>query len=88
MAVVESGSISEYKDISTKKAIIFRETGEVLYQCGKGEAQTIEETLCAILFITRTIRSAGYNVNTMNEAGKQFISNWESEQYRKTIAAK
>ena len=88
VAVVETDSLSDYKDISTKKAIIFRETGEVLYQCGKGEAQTIEETLCAILFITRTIQSAGYNVNTMNEAGKQFISNWESEQYRKTIAAK
>ncbi|MEI8198674.1 MAG: class II aldolase/adducin family protein [Eubacteriales bacterium] len=88
MEVVESGSLSEYKDISTRKAIIFRETGEVLYQCSKGEAGTIEETLCAILFIILTIRSAGYNVNTMNEAGKQFISNWESEQYRKTIAAK
>lgn len=88
MAVVETGSLSDYKDISTKKAIIFRETGEVLYQCGKGEAQTVEETLCAILFITRTIQSAGYKVNTMNEAGKQFISNWESEQYRKTIASK
>ena len=88
MEVVETGSLSEYKDVSTKKAIIFRETGEVLYQCGKGEAQTIEETLCAILFITQVIQSAGYNVNTMNEAGKLFISNWESEQYRKTIAAK
>ena len=88
MAVEETGSLSEYSGTGTAKATIFRQTGEVLYQCGNSEARTIEETLCAILFITRTIHAAGYNVNTMNEAGKQFISNWESEQYRKTIASK
>jgi len=88
MAVEESGSLSEYSGTGTAKATIFRQTGEVLYQCGVNEARTIEETLCAVLFITRTIRAAGYTVNIMNEAGKQFISNWESEQYRKTIASK
>ena len=87
MASDEAGSISENSGLSNAKATLFRKTGEVLYQCSQNEAQTIEETLCAILFITRTIQLAGYTVNTMNEAGKQFISNWESEKYRKTIAA-
>ena len=88
MAVDESGTLSDNAVSCTAKATIFRRTGEILYRCGRKEAQTIEETLCAILFITGTIRAAGYTVNTMNEAGKQFISNWESEQYRKTIASK
>jgi len=88
MAVAETGTLAEYEEINSAKAIVFRQTGEVLYQCGKNEAQTIEETLCAILFIRGTIESAGYTVSAMNEAGKQFISTWESEQYRKTIASK
>lgn len=88
MAVVEAGTLADYKGEITAKAMIFRETGEVLYSCSQNEAQTIEETLTAILFITLTIKSAGYTVNTMNEAGKDFISNWESEKYRKSIAAK
>jgi len=88
MDVVETGTLTQNTEALAAKAVIFRQTGEILYQCSQNEAQTIEETLCAILFITKTIKSAGYNVNTMNEAGKQFISNWESEQYRKSMAAK
>jgi ribulose-5-phosphate 4-epimerase/fuculose-1-phosphate aldolase len=67
---------------------LFRRTGEVLYRCGRNEAQTIEETLCAIFFITRTISKSGRTVCTMSEAGRQFISNWESEHYRKKITAR
>ncbi|MDW7655629.1 MAG: class II aldolase/adducin family protein [Bacillota bacterium] len=84
--VRENGAagLNSLKDTCT----IFRRTGEVFYRCGKNEAQTIEETLCAILFITRTIRQASRTICTMSEAGRQFISNWESEQYRKTITAR
>lgn len=34
------------------KAILFHQSGEVLYVCGQNEAQTIEETQYAILFTT------------------------------------
>lgn len=91
VGVAETGSldaaIASGQPISDK-CTIFRETGEVLYQCAPGEAKTIEETLCAILFITDTILSADCTVCTMDEAGKDFISNWESEKFRKSIAAK
>lgn len=70
------------------KATLFADSGDVLYACSQSEAETIEETLCAIFFITQTIKAAGYEVNTMDEAGKEFIRNWESEQYRRSIAAK
>ena len=91
MAVVEHGSLADTQAANAmpaEKCLIFRETGEVYYQCGANEAGTIEETLCAILFITGAITGKGLNVCTMDEAGQQFISNWESESYRKTIAAR
>ncbi len=89
LAVAESGSLAEAAAATLPdKCTIFRQTGEILYQCAYNEAKTIEETLTAILFITQTIRAAGQTVCTMNEAGKDFISNWESEKYRKSLAAK
>ncbi|HAL74668.1 MAG TPA: class II aldolase [Clostridiales bacterium] len=91
VAVANKGSLEQALSsglMLNDKCTVFRETGEVFYQCARTEAQTIEETLCAILFITGTIRQANRTVVTMNEAGKDFISNWESEKYRKSIAAK
>lgn len=72
----------------TTKCTIFRETGEIRYACGFNEAQTIEETLCAILFITQSIVASGRQLVTMSESGKDFIANWESEKYRKGVTAK
>lgn len=72
----------------SEKAHLFRETGEVVYQCGEPEALTMEQTLMAIRFIYTHVRSNGYDIQVLSEAGKDFISNWESEAYRKTIASK
>ncbi|MDD2533270.1 MAG: class II aldolase/adducin family protein [Eubacteriales bacterium] len=91
VAVLETGSLELFLTTGAPapaKATIFRETGEVLYQCSATEAQTIEETLTAVLFIRKTIRAKGLTVSPMSEAGKSFIANWESEAYRKSIAAK
>jgi len=90
VGVVNQGNLAAAREtnaLPSEKCVIFRETGEVWYQCGANEAMTIEETLCAILFITGAIQGKGLTVCTMDEAGQQFISNWESESYRKTIAA-
>lgn len=89
VAVREHGSIADATAPGTDaKCTIFRETGEVFYSCGRNEAQTIEETLCAILFITGAIKRSGRHVCTMDEAGKDFISGWESEKYRRSMGAK
>ena len=70
------------------KVTIFSQTGEILYHTIHGEAQTIEETLYCVLFIKDTIHKNTLTVQTMNETGKSFIQNWESEKYRKTIVVK
>ena len=41
-----------------------------------------------IVFIVRTIAENGYTLSTLGEAAKNFIANWESEKYRKSLAGK
>lgn len=91
MTVVENVSAADYLAANREmpeKAVIFAETGEVVYSCGRTEAMTMEETLCAVLFIHDHIKKASQTVRTMNEAGKAFIRGWESEKYRKQVAGK
>lgn len=63
-------------------------TGEVRIRAGAGKALVIAETLTAIVFIRRTVESAGHEVISLGEAAKDFIANWESEKYRKSLAGK
>lgn len=63
-------------------------TGHMLMQMPQKKAQTLVETLTAVFFIMENIKKAGYTVSTMGEAAKNFIANWESEKYRKSLAAK
>lgn len=91
IGVHEQGSLASALASSVAlpaKCTIFRETGEVYYACKRAEAQTIEETLCAIFFIIGTIEQAGLTLCTMDEAGKEFISGWESEKYRKNLGSR
>jgi ribulose-5-phosphate 4-epimerase/fuculose-1-phosphate aldolase len=91
IALAESGSLAKFARSGPSagaRATVFRTTGEVLYTCGVNEARTIEETLAAVLFIRKVIRKRGLTVSPMSEAGKSFIANWESEAYRKSIAAR
>lgn len=69
------------------QAVIIRNSGAVLYKCGFIAARTIEETLCAVLFIRETLAREKHNLVCMSKTAKGFISNWESEKYRREIAA-
>lgn len=72
----------------TAAATILSVDGSICYRCGQVEAETIEQTLTAVLFIEQIIQTAGYSVQTMDEAGQAFIRGWESETYRKTLTEK
>lgn len=69
-------------------ALIDRSNGFVRYNLPENTAYTMEETLCAVLFILETLKAKGYEVSTMGEQAKSFIANWESEKYRKSLAQK
>ena len=64
------------------------QSGAVTYRMDARQALVIEQTLTAVTFIVSTIQRAGYTLSVMGEAAKAFIANWESEQYRKSMAAK
>jgi ribulose-5-phosphate 4-epimerase/fuculose-1-phosphate aldolase len=75
----DGSSVPEYP------CTFFRETGEVIYCCSENKAKTMEETLCAIIFIRQTLKASGHALNLMSEENRRFINNWESEKYRKTV---
>ncbi|MEM5770934.1 MAG: class II aldolase, partial [Bacillota bacterium] len=55
---------------------------EILYTTGEKEAQTIEETLLGVVYVTDMIAKAGLKLRQMDDKGADFINNWESEKYR------
>ncbi len=74
--------------IDDGQAVSSTKTGELLLRMGQRKAQTMAETLTAVFFIMETIKKAGYTVSTMSDAARNFISNWESEKYRKSLSDK
>ncbi len=75
-----------FKGTLGEKALINRTSGVTHYHLPRKTAQTIEETLCAVVFIIETIRRRGLTLVTMGESAKGFIGGWESEKYRKSLA--
>ncbi|MFI3312548.1 MAG: class II aldolase/adducin family protein [Eubacteriales bacterium] len=79
---LDKDSIEEGQCVASTK------TGEMLLQMDGKKALTVAETVTAVLFIQDTIEKNGYTIATMGDAAKDFIANWESEKYRKSLAAK
>lgn len=75
-----------FKGTLGEAARIDRRTGIAHYRMARKAALTLEETLCAVVFIVETVRRRGLTLVTMGEAAKGFIGSWESEKYRKSLA--
>ncbi len=73
---------------ATTSGVIVHDTGAVQYRCAESEALVMEQTLCCVLFVIEKIRAKGKQVQAMDAAGKDFIANWESEKYRKSLVQK
>ena len=63
-------------------------TGKIVFNMRREKAQTIAETLTAVIFIRENISKRGYTLMTMGDSAKAFIASWESEKYRKSLAGK
>ena len=74
--------------IADGQCVASTETGEMLLNMPESKAMTLTETLSAVFFIMEAIKANGYELSTMGEAAKNFIANWESEKYRKSLAGK
>ncbi|MFA7636457.1 MAG: class II aldolase/adducin family protein [Monoglobales bacterium] len=75
-----------YLNGSADKMTICAEKGEITYNATEKEALTIEETLCAYIYVIDMIKKSGLTIQTMGQSGVDFINNWESEKYRKSLA--
>lgn len=75
-----------YLNGGADKMTIDAEAGKITYNTSEKEAQTIEETLCAYIYVIDKVNKCGLTIQTMGEAGIAFINNWESEKYRKSLA--
>lgn len=60
--------------------------GTVCYKTELKEAQTLEETLSAYVFIISTLKDKELEISTMSEKEVYFINNWEAEKYRRSVA--
>jgi len=59
--------------------------GTIRSAAGEAQTRVVTETIAAVLFIQEHIEKKGYTLSTMGEKAKQFIANWESEKYRKSL---
>lgn len=67
------------------KLSIFTDTGEVTYKTNESEARVMEEALLACIYVVNEIKNRGLPLKTMTEKDIDFIKNWESEAYRKSL---
>ncbi len=70
---------------SDKKLNINTSTGELVYKASYQEALTLEETLLAFVYVMTEVEKCGLDLKVMSEREVDFINNWESEAYRKSL---
>lgn len=70
---------------AARKVEIDVATGAVVYKTGQSEAMAMEETLLGYVYVMDGVPTAGLTLKTMSERDVDFIRNWESEAYRKSL---
>lgn len=70
---------------SEGKLVVNTRKGSAIYNTGYEEALAIEETLLAYLYVVSEMKRHGIPLKTMSEKDADFIRNWESEKYRKSL---
>ncbi len=76
-----------YLNAALKDGKISFDGNSMIISAAAKEAAAIIETFAAFCYVLTAIKKAGLAVHIMDEAATGFINNWESEKYRKSIAA-
>ena len=83
------GTLFVDKDsVEDGQCVIGSKTGEVLMHMTEKNARTVTEMLTAVFFLKEKIAQAGYRLIAMDDSAQDFIANWESEKYRKSIGGR
>lgn len=83
-----NGTFSFDGEPESGKCTLNPNNGLVTYNMTYKQALVVEETLAAVTFIISTIKNAGHELSVMGKEAKEFIANWESEQFRKSLVTK
>lgn len=78
-----NGSLSV--DGMDNKLNINSQTGEIVYLTTESEAQTMEESMLAYVYIIVQMGQLNLPIKSMGQNNISFIANWESEKYRKSL---
>ncbi len=78
-----NGSLSVNK--TDNKLNINSKTGEIAYLTTESEAQTMEESMLAYVYIIDQMEKLGLSPKSMKQTEINFITNWEGEKYRKSL---
>ncbi len=82
--IVYMGRGVSYED-ENSRIYIDTERGEVIYNCGEKEAQTIAETLTAYVYTRSQIDKNNFTLQTMSAEHIKLIENMKAEKHRKKI---
>lgn len=75
-------------DESTRKIRLNPASGDMLYRASESEALAMEETLLGFVWVMQQIGALGLTLKTMSATDVDFIRNWESEAYRRSLVQK
>ena len=71
-----------------RKITLDPDAGTVAYHAGESEALAMEETLLGFVWVMEQIARTGLTLKTMSATDVEFIRNWESEAYRRSLVQK
>ena len=75
-------------DPGNRKIELDPATGNIRYHAGASEALAMEETLLGFVWVMEQIARKGLTLKTMSATDVDFIRNWESEAYRRSLVQK
>ena len=72
-------------DTGNSKIVITH--GDIFYNAGEKEAEALEETMTALVYIYSCIRDRGLELELLSPADCADVLGWDSEKYRKSLIA-
>ena len=76
------------EELRDNSCVINPADGSITYRMKESQAQVLEETLSAVIFIHEQLEKKGLHIQYMGQDARSFIDNWESEKYRKSLSQK
>ncbi len=88
MVFLRDSFFVDKETVEEGQCVVNTKTGELLMRVTEKNARTVTEMLTAVFFLMEEIEKAGYRLSTMDDSAQEFIANWESEKYRKSIGGR